>query len=314
MINRLALLEGDDGASGAWGGGWDDDAPSAPNSAAFQPDELEDETFDDLGVSEIDHIRDLINDIKSSHQRIQKIEQEYVKMVDQKEMSGALREVDTLVQQSVMKSKEVRVKLDALKEKNEEFESHQEVNSTKAVWRNNQLRSLTQAVKKATGDVQSAADKFHSAVSNRVVRLHCIANDVDQNKVSELKRRAEANLYEMQEEAFQMVQKFGVSDATIDKIAELEEQNRDMREIEEGVKQLNQIFEEMATMVYDQGAMLDEIAHNVAQTRDHVAAAKQEIVKAEGYQKSVRKKKFCIALCCIVILGILILILAKFLG
>jgi len=311
MINRLALLEGDDtGAGGAWGGGWDDDQNTAPASSAggvTKSYKQEEETFDELGVNEIDQIREDVNRIKANYNKILEIEKNYVKEVNQEKITAAMREVDTLVQQSVLMGKQAREKLTALEANNAKFASAQQANSTKAVWRNNQLRSLTRAVKDSTGNVQTAADNFFTTVAKRAVRNYCIVAEVDENQKSEIERRAEADPYGMQADIQQKLESFGVSDATLDKIEELEKQNREVRAIGEAVKQLNLMFEQMANMVYEQGSKLDEIAANVAQTRDHVSAAKQEIVKAESYQKSVRKKKLCIALLCIIILVIVIL-------
>lgn len=304
MINKLALLEGED-PSGAWGAGWDDgdDVVSSPNAVGMS---RKDETFDDLGVREIDQIREDLNKIEANYERILTIERNYVKEVNQEAMSEAMREVDMLVQQSVLKSKEVREKLTALKDNNAKFESGQAAHSTKVVWRNNQLRSLTRSVQQATGNVQSAADHFFTAVAKRAVRNYCIVAEVDENQKAEIERRAESDPYGMQAEISQKLESYGVSDATLDKIEELENQNKEIRAIGAAVKQLNEMFEQMAIMVYEQGSKLDEIAANVEQTRDHVSAAKIEIVKAEKYQKGVRKKKLCIAILCIIILVILI--------
>jgi len=315
MINRLAQLQGNSAAaSGAYGGSWEDDPISASGPSAggvSGSDHQEGETFDDLGVSDIDRIREYVNDIKANYEKILKIERNYVKEVNQEAMSGAMREVDNLVQQSAQMSKKAREKLNALKEKNEHFESEQAANSTKAMWRNNQLRSLTRAVSEGTGNVQSAADHFFTVVAKRAVRNYCIVAEVDDNQKADIERRAESDPYAMQAEISQKLESFGVSDATLDKIEELEKQNKEMRAIGEAVKQLNQLFEQMAAMVYEQGEKLDEIAANVEQTRDHVAAAKIEIVKAESYQKGVRKKKLCIALVCIIILVIVIFFIIK---
>jgi len=314
MINRLALLGGDDAApGGAWGGGWDDEQQSAPNAGGVSKSENQAcETFDDLGVSDIDEIRQDVNEIKANYQKVLEIERSYVKEVNQEAMSGAMRKVDALVQQSVIKGKRVREKLTVLKSKNVKFESQQAENSTKAMWRNNQLRSLTRAVSEATGNVQSAADHFFAVVAKRSVRNYCIVAEVDDDQKAQIEMRAENDPYGMQAEISQKLESFGVSDATLDKIEELEHQNREIRKIGEAVKSLNQMFEQMATMVYEQGEKLDEIAANVAQTRDHVAAAKVEIIQAESLQKGVRKRKLCIALLCIIIVVILVLVLLDF--
>jgi len=313
MINKLALLGGDDTVpGGAWGGGWNDDQQSAPTPNAGGVSEANNqggETFDDLGVSDIDEIREDVEEIKANYKKILDIEKNYVKEVNQEAMSGAMRQVDTLVHQSVAKSKKVREKLTVLKAKNVKYESQQAENSTKAMWRNNQLRSLTRAVSEATGNVNSAADHFFTVVAKRAVRNYCIVAEVDENQKANIEQRAESDPYGMQAEISQKLESFGVSDATLDKIEELEHQNREIRAIGEAVKQLNTMFEQMATMVYEQGEKLDEIAANVAQTRDHVAAAKVEIIQAESLQKGVRKRKLCIALLCIVIIVILIVVL-----
>jgi len=304
MINRLAQLEGDDPADGDWGQWEDDDNVTSNPSATGVINE--EELFDELGVREIDQIREDVKTIQANYQRILTIERNYVKEVNQEAMTEMMREVEALVQKSVSKSKEVRAKLTALKDNNAKFEAGQAAHSTKVVWRNNQLRSLTRSSQQATCNVQSSADHFFSAVAKRAVRNYCIVAEVDENQKAEIERRAESDPFGMHEEISQKLESYGVSDATLDRIEELENQNKEIRKIGEAVKSLNEMFEQMAIMVYEQGSKLDEIAANVEQTRNHVSAAKIEIVKAEKYQTSARKKKLCIALLCIVILVILI--------
>jgi len=292
MINRLALLGGEDAApGGAWGGGWDDQQSApAPNAGGVSKSENQaGETFDDLGVSDIDEIREDVNEIKANYQKILEIEVSYVKEVNQEAMSGAMRKVDHLVNQSVDKSKKVREKLTVLKSKNVKFESQQAENSTKAMWRNNQYRSLTRAVSEAIWNVQSAACHF----ATRAVRNYCIVAEVDDNQNAQMEMRAESDPYCIQTEISQELESFGMSDASLYKNEELEHVNRKIRTMEDTLKLL-QMIEQMGTLVYEQGEELDEIATNVAQTRDY------EIIQAESLQKGVRKRKLYIAVFCIV--------------
>jgi len=309
MINQLALLQGGDSADGTWRGDWDETV--RPRSNSKEPNAectAEDTTFEELGVDEISKIRASIGDIQSYSTKIKNLESKYVNAVNQKDMSGTMREVDNLVQESVQIGQKVRLQLETLKKKNAEFEKNQSVNSTKVAWRNNQFRSLMRALKEATKSVQSATDNFRTSVSRRHVRSYCIIAEVDESEKAMIVQRAEEDPYGMQEEIMAKIGAFGVSDSTLDKIESLEKQNRDMRLIEEAVKNLNQMFEQMATMVDSQGDIIDEISHSVEQTRDYITLGKVSIEEAAVYASSARKKKVCILILCIVIVIILIVV------
>jgi len=225
---------------------------------------------------------------------------------DQDTKSNAMQEVQVLVQQSLQLAKRVRDALAKLKFQNTDFNANQRENSTKAVWRNNHLRTLNRSVKEATHNVQTCSDHFYAAVAKHSVRNYCIVTEVSEEERTRIEIRAEKDPYGMQAEIMQKLQSYGVSDATIDKIQAREKQNKEMQKIETAVRNLKQMFEEMSSMVYDQGFVLDEIAANVELTRNHVCEARQEIDMAEIYQESVRKKKLCIAIICIIILVLLI--------
>jgi len=304
MINRLALLEGN-----GWDGWGETQSikPVVSSGEVVNKCEENIDVFDELGVSDIDQIQEDVIYIKTNYRRILQIAVNYVEETNHEKKQEAMREVDTLVQQTVHKGKEVRLKLDTLKLKNARFESEQPSNSTKAMWRNNQLRTLTWSVKEETGNVETAADNFFNAVAKRSVVNYCSVSEINETGIES---RAECDPYRMQAEIEQKLKSFGVSDLTVDEIQTLEKENREIRAIAEAVKQLNTMFEQMATIFNEQGAKLDEIAANVAQTPDHVSAAKQEIINAESIQKGIRMKKLGIVLFCIAIVVIIVAILS----
>jgi len=310
MINQLEVLQRADSADGTWSGGWDE--PVCPTSNTKPSTVVEfataEKTFDELGVDEIEEIRGNVNDLKSYCKRIQNLQSEYLNAVNQEEMSAAMRQVDKLLQESLQLGQKTRLQLEAFKKNNAAFEENQSVNSTKVAWRSNQCRSLIRALKDATRSIQSATDNFRSSVAKRHVRNYCIVADVDETEKATIEKRAEEDPYGLQAEIMEKIGNFGVSDSTIDKIEYLETQNRDIRAIGEAVKNLNWMFEQMATMVYEQGDMVDCIAHNVEQTRDHIMAGKISIDDAIVYQTRARKKKVCILIMCITIVIILIVI------
>lgn len=327
MINRLDLLGGD---GDAWG---DDPEPTEPYSSnpfgggatdagtenvaggedpfpGTGEEVIEvDNTYDDLATEEVENIRKGIASIEENVVEIEKLKQSAFEAVDNNTITAHLGKVDDLTQTSFKTAAAMREKIDELRRKNAEFKMTQEKNSSKVTWRQNQLRSLSKTLKQATAHITSAAEDFKKVVLKRQVRQACIITNVDDDEKEEIYKRAERDPYGMQQEIMQQIEKFGVSAATIDRIEELETQNQNMRSIEEGVKRIQEMFEQMAQLVEEQGEMLDEIEANVEVTRDHVAKAKQQITKAAEYKEKTRKRTFCIAICCIGLLVIVIVLI-----
>jgi t-SNARE complex subunit (syntaxin) len=82
------------------------------------------------------------------------------------------------------------------------------------------------------------------------------------------------------------------------------ERESEIRNIEQGIGELNELFRDVAHMVRDQGEQLDTIEANVDVTHDASVGAHTNLKQASNYQKSARSKA-CILL---LIMGILLAI------
>lgn len=90
------------------------------------------------------------------------------------------------------------------------------------------------------------------------------------------------------------------------------EREEEIRNIEQGVGDLNVLFQQVAQIVSEQGEVLDTIANNVENVRDDTRGADRELRSAARYQKNARSKACCLLLILTVILTIVLL--AVFLG
>lgn len=90
------------------------------------------------------------------------------------------------------------------------------------------------------------------------------------------------------------------------------EREEEIRNIEQGVGDLNVLFRQVAHIVSEQGESLNTIVDNVENVRDDTRQADIENRQAARYQKAARNKGFCLLL----ILGVIvtIVLLAIFLG
>ncbi|KAF7545103.1 hypothetical protein G7Z17_g9446 [Cylindrodendrum hubeiense] len=85
------------------------------------------------------------------------------------------------------------------------------------------------------------------------------------------------------------------------------EREEEIRNIEQGVGDLNVLFRQVAQIVNEQGESLDSIADNVHNIRDDTRQADVENRQAARYQKAARNKSCCLLLILAVILTIVIL-------
>lgn len=85
------------------------------------------------------------------------------------------------------------------------------------------------------------------------------------------------------------------------------EREAEIRNIEQGVTELNELFRDVAHIVSEQGEQLDTIANNVENTRDDTRGADVELRSAARYQKQARGKMCCLLLILAVIMTVIIL-------
>ncbi|PSN73917.1 t-SNARE affecting a late Golgi compartment protein 2 [Corynespora cassiicola Philippines] len=88
------------------------------------------------------------------------------------------------------------------------------------------------------------------------------------------------------------------------------QREREIEDIAQGIIELANIFQELQTMVIDQGSMLDRIDYNVERMATDVKEADKELKVASGYQQRSMKRKVMLLLA-ILIAGVFILLSLK---
>ncbi|XP_076341415.1 syntaxin-7-like isoform X2 [Tachypleus tridentatus] len=82
----------------------------------------------------------------------------------------------------------------------------------------------------------------------------------------------------------------------------LEEREQAVKKLESDIVDVNQIFKDLASMVHEQGDMIDSIEANVESTSIKVEEGTQHLVKARQHQAKARKKK-----CCLLVFGLIVI-------
>ncbi|XP_059350211.1 syntaxin-1A-like isoform X2 [Daphnia carinata] len=88
-------------------------------------------------------------------------------------------------------------------------------------------------------------------------------------------------------------------------LADIEARHADIMKLENSIRELHDMFMDMAMLVENQGEMIDRIEYNVEHAVDYVQTATQDTKKALKYQSKARRKKIMIMIC-LAILGIIL--------
>jgi len=85
------------------------------------------------------------------------------------------------------------------------------------------------------------------------------------------------------------------------------QREEEVRQLEESVAQVNEMFHDLAQIVTEQGVLIDTIESNVVNAKDNVEEGEKEIDKAMDYQKKSRSKMCCILVFSIIVLLVVVL-------
>lgn len=93
-------------------------------------------------------------------------------------------------------------------------------------------------------------------------------------------------------------------------LSDIKARHADIMKLEKSIRDLHEMFVDMAVMVEEQGKLVDQIEYQVHNTVEYVENAKETTKKAIKFQQSARKKKIIIILIVVAVILIIILIIA----
>ncbi|XP_017162712.1 syntaxin 3b isoform X1 [Poecilia reticulata] len=103
--------------------------------------------------------------------------------------------------------------------------------------------------------------------------------------------KTDEELEEMLESGNAAVFTAGIVDSGISKqaLSEIESRHKDIVRLESSIKELHDMFVDIAMLVESQGEIVDNIEQNVSQSVDHIIQAKEQTKRAVRYQTKARK-------------------------
>ncbi|XP_058854271.1 syntaxin-1A-like isoform X3 [Acipenser ruthenus] len=192
------------------------------------------------------------------------------------------------------------------------------------------LKSIEQSIEHEEGLNRSSADlrirkTQHSTLSRKFVEVMSEYNATQSDYRERCKGRIQRQLEitgrnTTNEELESMLESDNpaiftsgiIMDSNITKQAmnEIETRHTEIIKLENSIRELHDMFVDMAMLVESQGEMIDRIEYNVEHSVDYVERAVSDTKKAVKYQSKARRKMLFIGICLAVTLAILLISLA----
>jgi len=277
--------------------------------AALKAAQSEDEDGDDVAVSvdtggfmeeffeQVDEIRQMIDkistnveDVKKKHSAILSAPQTDDKMKE---------ELEELMSDIKKTANKVRGKLKMI-EQNIEQEEHSNKSSADLRIRKTQYSTISRKFIEVMNDYNKAQIDYRDGCKARIKRQ------------MEITGRATTNdeLEDMLESGNPAIFTQGIimdTHQAKQSLKDIEARHEDIIKLENSIRELHDMFMDMAMLVESQGEMIDRIEYNVEQSVDYIETAKADTKKAVKYQSKARRKKIIIAICVVVLVGVIVL-------
>lgn len=80
-------------------------------------------------------------------------------------------------------------------------------------------------------------------------------------------------------------------------VADIEARYADIIKLENSIKELHNMFIDMALLVENHGELINRVEYHVGQTEEYVEFGKMELSKAHVYRNRAQRKKLIIIVC-----------------
>ncbi|CAI9740854.1 syntaxin isoform X1 [Octopus vulgaris] len=237
----------------------------------------------------IDKISDNVEAVKKKHSDILSAPQ------TDDQMKEELEELMTDIKRTANK---VRGKLKAI-EQNIEQEEHSNKSSADLRIRKTQHATLSRKFVEVMNDYNTCQIDYRERCKGRIQRQLEITGRTTTNE----------ELEDMLESGNPAIFTQGIimeTQQARQTLADIEARHEDIIKLENSIRELHDMFMDMAMLVESQGEMIDRIEYNVEAAVDYIETAKMDTRKAVKYQSKARQKKIAILVCLIILVLVII--------
>ncbi|XP_038056947.1 syntaxin-like isoform X1 [Patiria miniata] len=282
---------------GSFKRGDDDDVGPDDVSVNVDSEKYMDEFFDQVEEirNNIDKIADNVEEVKKKHSDILSAPQPDEKVKE---------ELEQLMADIKKTANRVRGKLKVMEQSIEQEESSK-MNAADVRIRKTQHSTLSRKFVEVMTDYNNTQTDYRERCKGRIQR---------QLEITTGKSTTDEELEDMLESGNPAIFTSGIimdTQQAKQTLRDIEARHNDIIKLENSIRELHDMFMDMAMLVESQGEMIDRIEYNVEQSVDYVETAKMDTKKAVKYQSKARRKKIYILICCGILIAIVVILVAS---
>jgi len=179
---------------------------------------------------------------------------------------------------------------------------------------NEEKREKKQKIQKIQSDFEKFNDKFKEQIKIANERMSAVSPKVPQPQLQEPQLISvpyneeedddqKAALLSRQQDLMQVDNEYEHMDNLIT------ERDQDIHKIQSQMIEVNEIMKDLASLVREQGEMIDNIETNIEHTAQNTTEAVQEVKKASEYQQKARNKLCIVAIVILIIVAIITVVI-----
>lgn len=173
----------------------------------------------------------------------------------------------------------------------------------------------SETLKAATVDEKQLRSNIRAELAREVQDLSLTFRSAQKTYLQALNQRTKkvGNIFSISEDIMDGEVDSGFTDAQMQKLtditADVTQRERDIIHIAKSISELAEIFNDLNTLVIDQGTILDRIDYNLEHTDMNIDAGIEELKKANESDKSSRTKMCILMLLVLIICAVVVIVI-----
>lgn len=252
----------------------------------------------DKFLSNIEEVRQRLEKINKTVGDIEHLHRQALNAVNIDEATRLGRLIDELVKRNNNDAQFVRKTLKTLTEETEQLKLDNRVTSSDLRIRVTQQARYAKKFMGTMNKFQAMQTTYQGKYRQQLERQYLIVKPTaTREELDRLTHSADATAM-LQQQVFSMANRAQAQKT----LAEMKERHHDILAIEKSIKELHQMFVDMAIIVEQQGELIDKVEDHVANTLEYTEHAAVEMRQAVQRQKGIQKKKWILTVVIILIL------------
>ena len=254
----------------------------------ISPPEDDESTNDKISEfsSLLSEVQSNLKFIENKNDELIELRNEIENIIDSKKETEIFEKMNKIISDVQIKQKKIKIIIDNLNEKLTEINKNKKnKNNTEFRIKQNLFGSITKKYQNIIIKFNSIENEIKNIIQIKMIRRAEIALGHDLN---EKEKNDILNAPKMVQKIYEKKLTGAAHVKLINTINDLEERNKEIKNLEKSIIKLHNLIIELNKLVYLQGEMIDNIEQNIKQAKDYVLEAEGNI------NESLKNVKKCI--------------------